>query len=121
MPARFEFSAQFHVIVNLAVADDVNRSVLVRDRLLAAVEIDNAQPPHRQADAGLDEEAFIIRSAMAQRVGHFAEEGTAISSVFRGDVAGDAAHSLPLRFWARGGKPHLVPLVTTMRASRLRE
>ena len=66
MPALFEIGAQFDVVIDLAVADDVNRSVFVRDRLLAAREIDNAEPPHRQTDSRRDKKSFIIRPAMPQ-------------------------------------------------------
>ena len=48
---------------------------------------------------------------MAEGIRQFTEQGTAIGSVFRGDVTGDAAHSLPLRLCAGGGKPHLVLII----------
>ena len=97
MAARGEIGAQLEVIVNLAIADDVNASVLVGNRLPAAIEIDNAEPAHGQADAGFDEETVLIRSAVTKRVRHFAQESRAVGPIFRADVTGDAAHWLTFR------------------------
>ena len=66
-------AAQFDVVVNLAVADDVDRAILVGDRLVAGLQIDNAQAAKPEPDARRGEKAFAIGSAMPQRVGHARE------------------------------------------------
>src|SRR6266404_121749 len=43
--ALFQIGAQFYVIVNLTVEDDVNGSVFVGNRLMTAGHIDDAQSP----------------------------------------------------------------------------
>ena len=97
MPALFEARAQFEIIVDLAVADDLDGPVFVRDRLLAAGKVDNTQPPHRQSDAGRGKKAFIVRPAMPQRVRHLTEERSVIGPVSRADITRDPAHALTIR------------------------
>ena len=41
-----ELRTKFGKVVNLAVKDHPNRSIFVKHRLLAARQINNAQPPH---------------------------------------------------------------------------
>jgi hypothetical protein len=48
-PACLELAPQVAVVVDLAVEDDPDGAILVADRLLAVVEIDDAQPPHAEA------------------------------------------------------------------------
>src|SRR5207247_2599339 len=43
-----ELGAQLPVVVDLAVLDDVDAAVLVRDRLVARLEVDDREPPRRQ-------------------------------------------------------------------------
>ena len=48
-----ELAAQLGVVVDLAVLDDGARPVLVRDRLVARLEVDDREPPRREPDAAL--------------------------------------------------------------------
>ena len=57
-----QLRAQFDVVENLAVERDPDRAVLVRHRLLAAGEVDNAQPRVRQAYRS-DRRAARVRQA----------------------------------------------------------
>ena len=49
--ARHELAPQLAVVVDLAVEDDPDRAVLVGDRLLAGLEVDDGQPAHAEPDA----------------------------------------------------------------------
>ena len=49
--AREQFGADLGEVVNLAVEDDLDRAVLVRERLIARGQIDDAQAPMAEADA----------------------------------------------------------------------
>jgi hypothetical protein len=67
VPTCAQLGAQLDIIVNLAIEDDVDRSILVRNRLMAAGQIDNAQPADRETDSGFLEVAFVVRAAMPER------------------------------------------------------
>ena len=103
VPLRDERRTKFLEIVNLAVEDDPERAVLVRERLMAFREVNDAQPPVPESDAtrpALALEIFepatcVIRPAMRKRLAHaldvrLAEAGRAIQS----DDSADAAHSV---------------------------
>ena len=66
----FKFSAQFPVVVYLAVEDDGNGSAFVEHRLFSAVYIDNGEPPVSQSNVIVDKVAAIIRTAVAECFGH---------------------------------------------------
>ena len=104
VPAFFQACAQLEVIIDLAVEDDVNRSVFVRDRLVAAGQINDAEPPNRQTNAGLDEVAFVIRPAVPQRLRHLLKKRPTISSVFRSDVTSNPTHEVPFSLGRSDGK-----------------
>ncbi len=70
VPVGLQPSPQFSVIVNLAVEDDPDIMILVGQRLVAAFHVDNAQPPHGQADIFFDEEALVIGPAMHDAAVH---------------------------------------------------
>ena len=78
------------VIVDLAVEHDQDVAVLVRDRLVPAGQVDDAEPPHAEADPALDERAPVVRAAMADRVAHPADLG--LGDVSGADRPHDAAH-----------------------------
>ena len=46
MPQTFEAFSQLDEVVNLAVGDDRDRLILVEQRLPAAGQVDDRQPPH---------------------------------------------------------------------------
>ena len=57
-------------VVDLAVGDDLHRAVLVRERLLAAGDVDDRQPAHGEADARQQDAALVVGAAMVQRPDH---------------------------------------------------
>jgi hypothetical protein len=61
---------QFLVVVDLAVEDHPDGPVLVCHGLLAAIEVDDAEPPHAQSDAVANIDALLIGSSMSHRPAH---------------------------------------------------
>ena len=86
---------QFQVVVDLAVEDDPDGAIFVRDRLLPGLQIDDCQAPHTQGDGLPHVEPFVIGAAMNDSVSHRAQKrrirGSRRVDV---DVSGDAAHSV---------------------------
>ena len=70
VPAPLEIAPQLLVVVDLAVEDDPDRAVLVRDRLVAAVEIDDAEAAHAERDAVADVHTLIVGAAMRHGAAH---------------------------------------------------
>jgi len=66
--------AELSVVVDLAVEHHGDRPVLVVDRLVAAGQIDDAQPAHPQCKSRrpriAGKKPFFIRTAMVHRRGH---------------------------------------------------
>src|SRR5208282_6915903 len=64
MAERFEFGAQFQVIVDFAVEDDYGVAIRRKDRLITAFEVNNFQAGGAEgADFGL-EDALLVGAAM---------------------------------------------------------
>ncbi|OHB66343.1 MAG: hypothetical protein A2V70_10120 [Planctomycetes bacterium RBG_13_63_9] len=57
-------------VVDLPVEDDLDRPILVAHGLVAAIDINNRQPPVRQPNARRREEPLGVRPAMGNGVGH---------------------------------------------------
>src|SRR3989442_14711361 len=98
MAARGEVPPELAVVVDLAVKDDHHRAVFVEDGLLAASEVDNAQPPHTQPDTARDMDPLIVGTTGLKRGAHFAYGGGADrpTRIAMG-ASGDAAHQDPTR------------------------
>jgi len=62
-------------IVDLAVVDDADRSVLVEQRLIAGREVDYRQPTVAEPDPRLDVVAIAVWSAMTKDIGHAPQQG----------------------------------------------
>ena len=89
-----QFAAQFRVVVDLTVEYDLQRAVLVGDRLAAVLDVDDRQPPHRQAGVRRDEVPLVVRPAVYERAIHPLEYAADfIRSDFPGrDESANAAH-----------------------------
>jgi len=95
VPLGFEFHAQFTEVVDLAVDDDVDGVILVRNWLATAINIDDSEPAHTEAESTIDELTAIVRTPVNHRVRHRCEEsgiGGAAGSVVKD--AANAAHRL---------------------------
>src|SRR5262245_38893745 len=75
MPASLEIGAQLLEVVDLTVEDDLDRAVLVADRLVAALQVDDRQPSMHQSQARFHPEAFGVRPAMGNTLSHHLEDG----------------------------------------------
>ena len=64
---RLQLGADVGEVVDLAVEDDLDRPVLVAERLIAGREVDDAQPAVAEADPRVDEIAGGVRAAMRER------------------------------------------------------
>ena len=62
MTAGFERRAHVGVVVNLAVVGDPDRLVFVRQRLIAAGQINDAEPPVDEQCAAVRMKARAVRS-----------------------------------------------------------
>ena len=58
------------MIVDLAVVGDVERAVFIGHRLVAGSDVDDAEAAVAQADAPVDENPFIVRTAMSDHIAH---------------------------------------------------
>jgi hypothetical protein len=101
MAAREQVIAKLGEIVNLAIEHHPDAAVLIGKRLMTAGEIDDAEAPKTKTQTAVNENAFVIGTAMDDGVGHAANErlgdrvaplklkNSADSAHSRGPVAGD--------------------------------
>src|SRR5690348_14707563 len=68
--AGFEPLAIIGVVVDLAVVDYVQRTVFVGHRLMTGGDVDDTQAAMAQTDVAVDEEPFVVRTAMPDDVAH---------------------------------------------------
>ena len=71
-----QLGAQLEIVVDFAVEHDLHRSIFVGYRLPAAGDVDDAEPPHAQADGVVHEKSVRVRSSMDQRVRHPPDDGS---------------------------------------------
>src|ERR1700722_20194331 len=71
MSAPLQFASLAFEVIELAVDDDVNPLVLVRDRLIAGGEVNDAQPCMTEPDAlvGRRPNALAVRTAVVKGFG----------------------------------------------------
>jgi hypothetical protein len=70
MTARDQLGSKFAVVVNLAVANELNLAVFTAEGLLATLDVNNCQPLHRQAHWTAQDGACRVRPAMDQGLLH---------------------------------------------------
>ena len=93
MAAPFELLAELNVVEDLAVERDPDRFVVVRHRLRAAANVNNAEPGVRESGARLEVHSAGVRAAMMQHRHHVRQDcGDMVVAIPRDD-AGDAAHA----------------------------
>ncbi len=66
----FERLAKIGVVVDLAVVSDVQRRIFIGHRLMTTRDVDNTQTAMAQSDVTVDEDAFVVRTAMRDHVAH---------------------------------------------------
>ena len=65
-----QLAAQLVVVVDLPVEDDDLRSVFAENGLAPAREVDDAEAPHPEAHPPCEEQALVVRAAVADRRAH---------------------------------------------------
>ena len=94
MPAGQELPAQLGILEQLAVEGDPDRAVLVADRLPAAGQVDDRQPPGPERHARLDVELLVVGTAVGDRAGHRQQSlMRKLPRPCQVDCTGDAAHA----------------------------
>ena len=84
--------AQVAVVVDLAVLHDLDAAVLVADRLVRALEVDDRQAPRGERDGLLREHAGAVGPAMDERLVHRVHDARVDGRAVEGQQAADAAH-----------------------------
>ena len=74
--AALQLGSQLSVVVDLPVLDDLDAAILVADRLVAAVEVDDREPPRREADRAVHEHALAVGATVDHRLVHGREGGS---------------------------------------------
>ncbi len=85
---------EFLEVVDLAVEDDRNRSVLVEDGLIARFQVDDAEPLDAQSDPSVTMKPSRVRTAMGQSRAHTHDQILADRSAVVSCLSADAAHEL---------------------------
>ena len=70
MAVRFELCAHVGVVVNFAVEDHPDGAVLIRQRLLAGFQVDDAQPAMGERRMGVAMQPCLVGSAIGDAVAH---------------------------------------------------
>jgi hypothetical protein len=65
-----ELAAQLRVVVDLAVLDDDAGAILVRDRLVAVLEVEDRKTPSRERNGAVDVLAGAVRAAVDEPLRH---------------------------------------------------
>jgi hypothetical protein len=95
MASVLELGSELLEVVNFSVENDPDGSVLVKHRLVASSQIDDAKAAHTEARSVFDEDAFVIRTAVHNSLAHAVNRGCFNSLVgSRAYDSGDSAHAL---------------------------
>src|SRR3990172_11770722 len=70
MSLLFQLVTQLFEIIDLSVANDPNRFVLVGNRLMASLQVNDAEAAHAEANTAVIIMPFIIRAAMHNHASH---------------------------------------------------
>jgi hypothetical protein len=94
MAPFFQLLTEFQMIVDLTVEDKCDRIILIRDRLMTRLYVDDAQPAHCHADIVRKKEASVIGTPMNDLAVHFFENAALGCPVtIKVENAADSAHS----------------------------
>jgi hypothetical protein len=70
-----EFLAEFPVVVDLAIENDPGSAILIVNRLLSALQIDDRQTAHSQSNCLIEVETVVVRSTVTDSRAHAAKQG----------------------------------------------
>src|SRR5437764_10507664 len=74
----------------------MDRAILVRDRLIASREVDDREPPGREADTPVHEHASTVGAPVKERLVHALEDFRIDWRALHRDHAAHTAHRLSL-------------------------
>jgi hypothetical protein len=94
MAGAFQIGPDFRVVENLAIVNNPMGAVLVGHRLMAAGDVDNAQPPVSETGMGILIEAGVIGTPMGKGGSHSPQNGLGAPSQGQAHKTGYPAHSL---------------------------
>ena len=117
MAGRLELRPQLGVVVDLAVLDDDDPPVLVGDRLVAALEVDDREPPRGQPGLAEHHLARAVGPAVHERVAHGAQQRGIDGPPVSADDAADPAHPYGT---SRGARPEITSQPVSATISRYR-
>src|SRR5262249_39841087 len=87
---------------DLAVLDDRDVAVLVRDRLMAAREVDDREAAHAHGKRAVDQETLVVGTTMLDHVAHrLRDRAGREDPLLESEKTGNAAHSLGDPSWFR--------------------
>src|ERR1019366_3665134 len=95
-------------VIDFAVEHNPERAVFVRNRLMSAGNVDNAEPPHADSDCPVRIKTVVVGPAMGDYAAHFAQSSGVrprVSSEFKNPS--DAAY---LAFQRVGQRTFAPPL-----------
>ena len=94
MPTGAQLISKLDVVVDLAVEGDPDRPVLVRDRLAAAIQVDDREPADRHPERAARIESPLIWTAVEHRVRHPVQQIPVDGGAVEVILARDPAHTL---------------------------
>ena len=85
------------MVINFAIKDDPNAAVFIAERLVTALDVNNAEAAHSEPDVLLDKEAAVVGSAVHDSLVH-RRQGIAIDALLPIAIedATDPAHNYTL-------------------------
>ena len=89
---RLQLVTQLAVVVDLTVEDYRYAAILIRDRLMAGLQIDDGEAAHAERDRIVHQQTVVVRTAVHQRVAHPLDGFAFRASTVHRDDTGDAAH-----------------------------
>jgi hypothetical protein len=95
MAPAFERVPESLEVVYLTVEDAHHRPILVRDRLVTSMQINDGEPPHAKSDTplGIEEEPFVVGTSVNEGIGHGVDVlGANFYILAQAELSGDAAH-----------------------------
>ena len=97
MTLRLKAGSQLRMVVDLAVENDPDILIFIRQRLMTTLDVNNAEASHGQADVLFHEKPFIIRPAMHDAAVHAGEDVPFdVPVTIRKENAADSTHKLDL-------------------------
>ena len=70
VPFLFQLFPKFRVVVYFPIEDDPDTPILVGNRLVSCLEVNDLEAPHSETDIAVQKEAFIVRAPVREGIGH---------------------------------------------------